>query len=125
LSNEKTRFAKILIVKNHFPERDGNRADCRSTARKLANRKSIGPEKRKRYDMLPAEKSNGEKSMGRGPRKPKFYLRKSFNYKEWFCICQTSNNVMVCECPNERIAVLILDYLNGLSYNQTGRIKTK
>lgn len=58
-------------------------------------------------------------------RKPKYYLRASFNYSGWWCICQVSNNVVVCECSEEEIAGLLLDYLNSLPRGLMARVKAK
>lgn len=56
-------------------------------------------------------------------KKPKFYLRKSFNYDDWYCICQVSNNVMVAEIPNRELAELILEFLNELPRAMVTRAK--
>ncbi|MCB0208029.1 MAG: hypothetical protein KDJ52_01790 [Anaerolineae bacterium] len=55
--------------------------------------------------------------------KPKYYLRRSFNYDDWFCICQVSNNVMVAEIPEKVVAELVLDFLNDLPRGMIERAK--
>lgn len=45
---------------------------------------------------------------------PKYYLRKSFNYTEWWAICQTKNNVILAEVSSEELAELILEFVNSL-----------
>lgn len=52
-------------------------------------------------------------------------MRASFNYSEWWCICQIVNNVMVCECPEKQVAELILEFLNDIPGSILGRIKAK
>ena len=63
--------------------------------------------------------------MANSDRKPKFYLRKSFNYDDWYCICQVSNNVMVAEIPNQELAELILEFLNELPRSIVASAKQK
>lgn len=61
----------------------------------------------------------------RRPKKPRYYLRASFNYPEWWVICQIANNVMVCECPEKQVAELILDFLNDIPGSVLGRLRAK
>ncbi len=57
--------------------------------------------------------------------KAKYYLRKSWNNPNWFMICQTANNVIVCDCPEKKVGELILNYLNSLPLRVLGHIKQK
>lgn len=61
--------------------------------------------------------------MWRRAKKPRYYLRQSFNYPEWWCICQIVNNVMICECPERPVAELILDFLNDIPGSILGRLR--
>jgi len=63
--------------------------------------------------------------MTKAKHKPKFYMRQSWNNPDWFAICWASNNILVCECPNQQITLLLLNYLNGLSYAQLPSKKPK
>lgn len=63
--------------------------------------------------------------MTKRERKPKYYLRPSFNYDDWFCICQTANNVMVAEIPEREVAELVLEFLNDLPRGLLARYKKK
>ncbi len=56
-------------------------------------------------------------------KKPRYYLRQSWNYDDWWAICQKKNNVMVCECTDKSIAELILEYLNALQNSVTRHVK--
>lgn len=58
-------------------------------------------------------------------RKPKYYLRQSFNYDGWFCICQTANNVMVAEIPRQEVAELVLGFLNDLPGSLLARARAR
>jgi len=59
------------------------------------------------------------------PKRAKYYLRQSWNWNDWYSICQVSNNVMVCECSDLNIAELLVDYLNSLPGSVTRHVKAK
>jgi len=63
------------------------------------------------------------KKRTRKPKKDKYYLRTSWNWPDWYAICQVNNNVMVCECTDLRIAELILEYLNSLPGSVTRHVR--
>jgi len=53
--------------------------------------------------------------------KPKYYIRKSWHYRDncWM-ICQSHNNVVIAEGNNWVLGRVILEHLNSLSWRQLG-----
>ena len=58
-----------------------------------------------------------------GPaRRPRYYVRPSFNNREWWMVCQVVNNVVVADCPEQKVAELITSILNDLPNYVLGRL---
>ena len=66
-----------------------------------------------------------EKPKPRKPKKAKYYLRKSWNWPDWYATCQVKNNVMVGEFSDLNIAELCLEYLNALPSSITRHVMVK
>ena len=52
--------------------------------------------------------------------KPKFYLRRSWGHRDYWMICQSSNNILIGEFPERIHAEMVLNYFNSLTWRELG-----
>ena len=59
------------------------------------------------------------------PKKPKYYVRQSARYPDWWVVAQISNDVIIAHCPSETLSNLFVEFLNELPGKRQPRLKKK